>query len=69
MRRRELRIDVAFAPMRLSSAHLRTAYQIVVPVIERSAVQQASVGEGVGGAQRVHVRRDKQRHISTRRKQ
>lgn len=35
MRRPEMTIHVAFAPMRLSSLHLKGAYEMVVPLIER----------------------------------
>jgi len=33
--RRQMAIQVTFRPMRLSSLHLRGAYEMVVPVIER----------------------------------
>jgi hypothetical protein len=35
--RRGLEIREAFAPTRLSATHLRTAYELVSPVIERPA--------------------------------
>jgi len=36
--RRGIEIREAFAPTRLSGAHLRTAYEVVTPVIERPVV-------------------------------
>ena len=41
MRRRELTIGMAFAPTRLSSLHLRTAYAIILPVVERAVSNDA----------------------------
>ena len=38
MRRPEMTIHVAFAPMRLSSLHLKGAYEMVVALIERSVL-------------------------------
>jgi hypothetical protein len=39
--RRGMEIRVAFAPTRLSPEHLRTVYEIVTPVIERSVVRRS----------------------------
>jgi hypothetical protein len=36
MARRELTMHVAFAPTRLSAEHLRTAYEIAIPIVERA---------------------------------
>lgn len=33
--RRPFRFQVVFAPVRLSADHLRSAYELVVPVVER----------------------------------
>ena len=33
--RRRLRLQVVFAPARLSADHLRSAYELVVPVVQR----------------------------------
>jgi hypothetical protein len=44
MRRRALTIGMAFAPTRLSSLHLRTAYAIVLPEAERAVRSNADGG-------------------------
>lgn len=36
MARRELTMRVAFAPTRLSAEHLKTAYEIAIPIVERA---------------------------------
>src|SRR5262245_56552949 len=49
MARRELTMRVAFAPTRLSGEHLRTAYEIAIPIVERTVSfdESASVTAGI----------------------
>jgi hypothetical protein len=40
--RRGMEIRVAFAPTRLSPEHLRSVYEMVTPVIDRSVVRRSA---------------------------
>ena len=40
--RRRLSIQVVFEPARLSAEHLRTAYELVVPIVQREVRAKAA---------------------------
>jgi hypothetical protein len=61
MARRELTMRVAFVPTRLSAEHLRTAYEIAIPIVERAVSIDESVSDTVGVDDGRAPRRDRAR--------
>jgi hypothetical protein len=61
MARRELKMRVAFAPTRLSAEHLRTAYEIAIPIVERAVSTDESASVTVDVDDGRAARRDRLR--------
>jgi hypothetical protein len=61
MGRRALALRVAFAPTRLSAEYLRTAYDVVLPVVEREVSSTKGLDEDAVVVKRTTARRDRVR--------
>jgi hypothetical protein len=58
--RRGLEIRMAFAPTRMSAVHLRAAYEVVSPVIERIVIVVDSAEQAVADECERAIERKKQ---------